>query len=1169
MKARKVLVWLLAMTMVLSMLPMSAMAADQNVVTGSSGGDAEHTDHCVCGAEHQKIGDHKAESSIAWKGVSDLSEITADGNYYLTGSVSLTAPWQCSYDVNLCLNGQTITGYDQNLTTTGGGGDAIQVQSGASLTITDCHTGDEVGRITHDENTYGRGIYNEGTLTLYNGSITGNNASSEAGCGVSNEGGTFTMYGGSITANGSEKATDGGVENSTFSYEESAVHSTFTMYGGTISGNTAGSGSGGVTNDVDCTFTMYGGTIGDNTGGGVNNNGTFTMKGGAVSGNTTGGGAGVLNQGTFTMEGGIISKNNSTSASESGGGAGVQNYNTFTMKGGTISDNFTEGNGGGIYNFGTFKMEGGSITGNSGGRIGGGICTFSYKNDAKFIMTSGTISGNTGTMYGGGVGIFSYGRANVEFTITGGSITGNNVAKAVDEEDNDDEEEEEEEEEENLFGGGVFSNVTLNVSDTPVISGNVKGGTKSDDGTYIGGTASNVYLYEDTTVTVATDGMQSGAKVYITGKEGQTLVTGTTSAMGFYCDTAGLSFVADGNGGLKLAEKTNEAQIDGQQYATLGDALKAAAGNGTADTIEIISSTVTLASDANTLEAGDTIKTYGYINNQGERVSIGEIKAIDDAALGIYADEDGGNNVKFISGTVQVKESSALLGGGVIATGKSGVEITNMSEGSDDKNVIIVAPNNNVTTSTDLVQVQSGGKVKIGDTEYENASTGTGDETSIPLIIVVTKDDSNNVTIALMYGEVKLDKGESINVGSANTAVTNSGDTTITVKANPESGKSSVVVPANKKVTIGGVEYEAGDADATFVIDTDGNVTLTVGAVKLDNGESITGVTGKAISNPTGSGSDKITVTVDAENVNDTVTVAKGEGKTVAISDVTYTNGSDDADMVIEVTADGNKLTGGAVMLYKGGVINVSTANVPVATTGDKTIILSASSDGTGKATILAGGKAKIKNTEITAAEGDVSVDINTDESLKLTVNPGKITLGGMTYTGDVELTVDKDGKVTLVKGEVTYDQSALTEDFSYDLAVGQTITIGNYVYTAPIGNVTIKGRGVDKNPTVVLKNEGTTVEVALPADRNTKTTYTAVNANTMFALSESDATTKSIELLSNGNSSATSKIEIFSGVTVDSMSDTITSEADHTVISLDSSNNAKWTYVNTLDTKS
>ena len=72
-----------------------------------------------------------------------------------------------------------------------------------------------------------------------------------------------------------------------------------------------------------------------------------------------------------------------------------------------------------------------------------------------------------------------------------------------------------------------------------------------------------------------------------------------------------------------------------------------------------------------------------------------------------------------------------------------------------------------------------------------------------------------------------------------------------------------------------------------------------------------------------------------------------------------------------------------------------------------------------------------------------------------------------------------------------------------------------------------------------------------------------------MFALSESDATTKSIELLSNGNSSATSKIEIFSGVTVDSMSDTITSEADHTVISLDSSNNAKWTYVNTLDTKS
>ena len=233
--------------------------ANYSLVSNGSGGlklTAGHT-HCICGGENS-VGDHTTHTNVTWTGISSLSEIAAEGNYYLKNDVT-SGTWTCRIaGVKLCLNGKTITGTRDFV-------ELINISAVASLAITDCQ--ETVGKITNN-GVEGSCIYNYGILTLWNGSITGSRR------GVDNDN-TFTMNGGSIREN-RYPAGGGGVANS----------GTFTMNGGSITDNKAGHG-GGVENDG--TFTMTGGSITQNyaamQGGGVNNWGTFTMTGGSITGN--------------------------------------------------------------------------------------------------------------------------------------------------------------------------------------------------------------------------------------------------------------------------------------------------------------------------------------------------------------------------------------------------------------------------------------------------------------------------------------------------------------------------------------------------------------------------------------------------------------------------------------------------------------------------------------------------------------------------------------------------------------------------------------------------------------------------------------------------------------------------------------------------------------------
>ena len=407
----KILSGLLVFGMVAGLVP----AAPGGTVHAKA--EETHT-HCVCGTGELTAGNCSHEEK-EWKGISDLSEITEEGYYYLKDNVTIQSAWNCPYDVTLCLNGHSITREGNDEQNIYRGGDAvIKIINGISFALTDCQK--TVGTITHAKGVSGEGVYNLGFFIMYNGKISGNNSS-----GV-NAQSLFKMYDGMICNNKTSDFGGGVYVSDSGKYEYN-----FEMYGGEISDNEAKNGAGvfirgkkvamnggiisrnkstndggGVYNDVG-TFEMSGGEISNNTtinfGGGVfNKRGIFTMSDGTtISGNKAMYGGGVYKEsGTFTMSGGTITGNESAGTSGNASGGGVYNdADAFTMSGGTITQNKSQCDGGGVYNkSGTFEMSGGAITDNETKECGGGV-----NNNGTFTMSGGEITRNKSEQYGGGV----------------------------------------------------------------------------------------------------------------------------------------------------------------------------------------------------------------------------------------------------------------------------------------------------------------------------------------------------------------------------------------------------------------------------------------------------------------------------------------------------------------------------------------------------------------------------------------------------------------------------------------------------------------------------------------------------------------------------------------------------------------------------------------------
>ena len=189
--------------------------------------------HCVCGGTTD-VGDHDTHADETWKPWNTPDALpTEAGNYYLVNDVTLTRAWSVGENINLCLNGKTITqtgeyDYDANNTTS-----VAVIEADKSLTLTDCAGG---GKLTG-----GEGSFNAGSSGRSGGGVLCKDKS------------TFIMFGGSIE---DCKAINGGGV-----YVGNAV---FRMYGGRIE-NCEGqshSYSGAVCVSSGAEFTMFGGYIG-------------------------------------------------------------------------------------------------------------------------------------------------------------------------------------------------------------------------------------------------------------------------------------------------------------------------------------------------------------------------------------------------------------------------------------------------------------------------------------------------------------------------------------------------------------------------------------------------------------------------------------------------------------------------------------------------------------------------------------------------------------------------------------------------------------------------------------------------------------------------------------------------------------------------------------------
>ena len=182
----------------------------------------------------------------------------------------------------------------------------------------------------------GGGIYNSGTLTVNQCTLTGNyatNSSTDAGGGVYNSAGTVTVNQCSLTGNHAA-FRGGGIYN--------YMIGTVTVNQCTFTGNSADNGGN------------------DGGGGGICNemSGTLTLNQSTLTGNHAdnalfAGGGGVLNDGIMMVNQCTFTTNHANSASN-GGGGGIYNNGPLTVNQSTITGNHADsiiiGGGGGIYN---------------------------------------------------------------------------------------------------------------------------------------------------------------------------------------------------------------------------------------------------------------------------------------------------------------------------------------------------------------------------------------------------------------------------------------------------------------------------------------------------------------------------------------------------------------------------------------------------------------------------------------------------------------------------------------------------------------------------------------------------------------------------------------------------------------------------------------------------
>lgn len=222
---------------------------------------------------------------------------------------------------------------------TGGSYRIFTVVSGATVALRDLSISDGFAQ-------HGGGIFNAGTLTVENSSVSGNVSGNEEPWSGSDGGGIYNT-------------------------------GTLTVTASTLSANNCGTGGGAIYNSAG-TVTVTDCTISGNSaaiigGGGIYNAATLTVTNSTLSGNEVwwyGSGGGIYNAGTATVASSTITRNFAADGGVQPGGGGIYNAATLHSRNTIIAGNEVESTPGAPDLYGSLTSSGYNLIGNTSGGSG-------------------------------------------------------------------------------------------------------------------------------------------------------------------------------------------------------------------------------------------------------------------------------------------------------------------------------------------------------------------------------------------------------------------------------------------------------------------------------------------------------------------------------------------------------------------------------------------------------------------------------------------------------------------------------------------------------------------------------------------------------------------------------------------------------------------------------
>ena len=614
-------------------------------------------------------------------------------------------------------------------------------------------------------------------------------------------------------------------------------------------------------------------------------------------------------------------------------------------------------------------------------------------------------------------------------------------------------------------------------------------------GTVAIGTAS------DQKVTVPAGEASLAGKVTMAGASDGAIVTlekaGDTFKVGDETYTAG----SDGSK-FKVSNDGSVSMIEGKMTLNKGDSIASCSGKDISNESDSSGTKITVEK-----RVGNPDK---ITVPSGGKVKIGDLvfEANDSEQIELTVDSSG--NIRLVNGKIKLDDgteisagssSEVLLNGtvtlddGESVTGLNGKTIEN-PEGSSSDQIEVVS---DWKDETNEVTIPDGGVVKIEGAQYVSAQVGTKihiDSSGMTLTegaVKIPKDkeisvgESETVVKGLSGGDgkevtVTAEEGGSANVsipagGKAKVGekeISSGSSNSITVDVDG-SGSLSVTMSSGDKVDIGDAGYEATEADTKILIGDEVN-TLESGAVKIDQGDSITIKDGPVVTNE---GTGDVTVSIKEEG--SAVEISEGGEADIGGSKVSAGTGSqvtvdisEEGNLEVEIPS-GNKATIGTTEyeaaaegtkilidenenVLESGAVKVG-ENVEISVGDSKTVVkgltdedakkvtVTAGDNGSGSVSFPAGGKAEIGGTSIEATGTGITAEVGKDGKTSITIAPGNsVKIGDTTYEGGSsegrKVIVDPDGTVTVFDARKIEFDTGTGDSFDMDCGAGETIAL-------------------------------------------------------------------------------------------------------------------------------